>query len=335
MTAEPAVCAMTVTYGDRASLCGRVVERLVEIGVSQVIVVDNASSRESRSALEDLAARLPQVTVIRNEDNLGSSGGFATALEAAFGTDNEFLFLLDDDNVPHADCLAALFAAHRLLDADSGHGTLLYANRSGTRPADTLAFERGLTKFYPRNSFCGFSIFRQVGVRLQRLTGTPRGTTPNYPVVRVRYGPYGGMFGRREVFAEAGLPCSDFYLYADDHEYATRMDERGVSQFLVHSARIDDIDVSLRAGSTVLSPEFSTFRLYYQFRNHTHLSQRFVRSRRAYAANKFFFIAWTTAKAWRAWRADPKGTLQRWRLLLDAVGDGEAARLGRTFVGRE
>lgn len=330
MTAPlPTVCAILVTYADRATLCSRVAGRLAQIGVSRIVIVDNASAERSSRALEELAAHLPQVEVLHNEANLGSGGGFRRALEAAFEANDEFLLFLDDDNLPQPDCLTRLLSAHRLLEPDHPSGIVLYANRGSTRPTDTDSFRWGFTKYYPRNSFCAFSLAQRSFGRLQRVVGVTGPASINYPVVRVHFGPYGGMFGRLQIFKRIGFPRSDYYIYADDHEYATRMDACGVAQFLIEAARIDDLDVSLKPGATLLADVLSPDRLYYQIRNHTHLSQSFAESRLYYNINKYSFLIWQVVKAWRSWLTSPVLTIQRLRLLRRAVKDGEAGQLGQ------
>ncbi|MEZ0343139.1 glycosyltransferase [Mycobacterium sp. pV006] len=330
MTTLPSVCALIVTYGNRAHFCRQVAQRLAQIGVGRIIIVDNASDQPSRDALEELRCLLPQVVLIRNEENLGSSGGYRRAFETALTSDDEYLFLLDDDNLPQTDCLTHLLSAYHLLEADHPDGLLLYANRGSTRPTDRLAFQTGFIKAYPPNSFVTFVLWRRGLARLSRAEYVTGRYLVNFPVVRVHFGPYGGMFGRRKTFESAGSPRSDFYLYLDDHEYATRMDQKGIAQFLVEAARIDDLEVS-QTGTSLLSRDLSPMRLYYQIRNGSYLSQTFIRSRRAYAFNKYSFFVWEIAKAWRAWITAPNVTLRRWRILLKAVHDGEAGNLGRKY----
>lgn len=327
----PSICAMMVTYGNRAQLCTSVAERLVELGVSRILIVDNASPPVNHAALKALAARHQQVTVITNDENLGSGGGFRRALEAAFLGQEEFFFLLDDDNLPHPDCLGQLLTAHKFLESDH-KGIILYANRGSTRQTDTRAFRDGFTKSYPVNSFCSFVLRERTWGRFKRFgRRAPNTHVVNYPIVRVHYGPYGGMFGRKAVFAQIGLPREDYFLYADDHEYATRMERQQISQFLIEPARVTDLDVSFQPGYFLLSPELSAMRVYYQIRNHTHLSQSFIERRSVYRLNKYSFVAWETLKGCRVWAKEPSQTLDRWRLLRQAISDGESGRLGRTY----
>lgn len=320
-----------VTYADRASYCGRVVERLIEAGVNRIIIVDNASCERSRTTLEALASRFARVALLVNDSNLGAAGGFIRGFEAAFAGDEEFVFLLDDDNLPHEDCLQRLVTAHRLLEPDES-GILLYANRGSTRETDMRAFRGGYTKAYLPNSFCTFDIRERAIDRLKLLMPTRSTSAINYPVVRVHYGPYGGMFGRRELFAGVGMPRADYFLYADDHDYAMRMDRHQIAQFLVEPARIEDLDVSFAPGSHLLSESLSEMRVYYQMRNHTHLSQPTIRSRAIYNINKNSFLVWEFVKGRRAWLRRPLRTMSRWRLVRRAISDGEAGRLGRSYA---
>lgn len=329
---HPTVCAMLLTYADRAPLCRQVIERLVNMGVRRIIIIDNASQESSRLVLEKIATQTPQINLLRQTENLGSAKGFRVALEEAFRHNEEFFLLLDDDNLPAEDCLQKLFTAHSLFEADQT-SILLHANRSLTRPADSASFENGFTRTFPENGFCGQTaevIFTAWKKKLHRRQAGAAGQT-NYPVVRVHCGPYGGMFARRSVFEQVGPPRDDYYLYADDHEYTIRMDRNGISQFLIEPAVIVDLDISFAPDTGFLSEKTSPMKIYYMVRNNVHLGLPLIKSRWRYGANKAAFFARLILKGRRDIMKNPYLSLSRWRLIRRAISDGEAGRLGKTF----
>ena len=71
-------------------------------------VVDNASSDHTREVLRT-RSDLP-LHVTHSEENLGGAGGFHLGVEQAFLAGHDRIWLMDDDVVPAADCLAVLLA---------------------------------------------------------------------------------------------------------------------------------------------------------------------------------------------------------------------------------
>jgi GT2 family glycosyltransferase len=86
----------------------------------QILVVDNASVD---GTADMVAARFPAVTLIRNERNLGFSGGMNVGMRALLGQDSppEAIILLNQDTLVDAGWLAALTAA---LESDPALGAV-------------------------------------------------------------------------------------------------------------------------------------------------------------------------------------------------------------------
>ena len=79
------VCALVVTYNRRALLeeCLRAIEAQT-VRPDELILVDNASTDGTRELLREGGyLDRPDVTYLRLDENLGSSGGFARGFEAA------------------------------------------------------------------------------------------------------------------------------------------------------------------------------------------------------------------------------------------------------------
>ena len=117
------VTVVTVTYGERRALLHQVLDALPAQGVSRAVVVDNGARWPVKDELA--AAYGDFVDVVEMGRNTGSAGGFAAGIQRALETGAEFIWLLDDDNRPVPDCLAALSAAYQEL--------------RGQHPADLLA----------------------------------------------------------------------------------------------------------------------------------------------------------------------------------------------------
>lgn len=329
---DSTICAILVTYSDRGDYCDEVVSRLIEMGVAEIIIVDNDSSQRSFNIIKGLSEKYSNVTIIKNDSNLGSGAAFSVALQKAITMKEEYFLLLDDDNMPEAECINKLIKAHDLLSGNL-NDIVLYANRGSTRSADMKVFTKGLQKKYELNSFCNFHLKSLFIEKISQFFNNKSSNEVKFPIARVYYGPYGGMFAKKKVFEKIGLPRDDYFVYADDHEYAGRMEYSGIKQYLIESAIIDDLDISFQPGFIFLSQKVSALRTYYQIRNHTHLSQKFIQSRLIYSINKYSFLSVQFGKAWREWIVSPKKTFSRWSLLLKAISDGENTRLGQRYQG--
>ena len=77
----------------------------------RIYVVDNGSADGSLEQLEAACARMSDVEVLANPDNLGFGGGCNRALEVAISDGCAFIWLLNNDARPAPDCLAALLAS--------------------------------------------------------------------------------------------------------------------------------------------------------------------------------------------------------------------------------
>ena len=100
---EAKICVVTVTYGNRFHLLKQVVDAGLKEGVCKVIVVDNNSETESREKLKEYERELgnQKIEVLYLDSNYGSAGGFKKRLEEEYSDPEcEFIWLLDDDNIP-------------------------------------------------------------------------------------------------------------------------------------------------------------------------------------------------------------------------------------------
>jgi len=79
----------------------------------RVVVVDNASTD---GALETALARWPQVTVLRNRENLGFTGGHNQGVDHALKAGAEFVLLLNQDAALLPDCVERMVERFRRED---------------------------------------------------------------------------------------------------------------------------------------------------------------------------------------------------------------------------
>ena len=145
--------AVTVTYGNRFHLLKQVIDSALSEGVSKVIVVDNNSVSHCREQLkayeQDLGS--DKIKVLYLDDNYGSAGGFKKGLELAYSDPEcEFIWLLDDDNVPLENALKKLLLAYGYLGEDKNNVLISFRD---SNPNNMLALSNGKQIGYKKNSF--------------------------------------------------------------------------------------------------------------------------------------------------------------------------------------
>jgi GT2 family glycosyltransferase len=324
------ITTVIVTYANRHGLCEQVITSAFNEGVANIILVDNASATESAQVYEQMALEDKRIQLIRHNENLGSAGGFKAGLKfVAQDLQTDFIWLLDDDNVPQVGSLTALISTWNMLaPLTLAKDVVLYSYRGDTRANDLLAVTQGYLKCYLENNFMGFNFLQAVKLRLRKYKTHSQ---INYPVVRVFLGPYGGAFLSLEIVEKIGSPSEEFFVYADDHEYTNRINSQGINQYLVYTSVLKDVDESFDQDG-YLSKKVSEVRVYYSIRNHVFLSKKYIKNRLFYNFNKFIFCSLIFKKIIYIFLKDREFAQQRLALIKKSILDGESGKLGRTLL---
>jgi GT2 family glycosyltransferase len=144
-----------------------------------------------------------------------------------------------------------------------------------------------------------------------------------FPIIKVNYGPYGGLFSHISNLKKIGLPKKEFFVYADDHEYTIRFSQVGVSQFLIYSSQIEDLDMSFKEGEDIFSPNISLIKLYYSFRNTTFFYSQLKTKNFKYQLNRISFYLIICYWAFFKFLRSPIFIYVRLKFLFSAVNLGE------------
>lgn len=321
------ITCVTVTYGQRAELLQRVLDGLRTQGVIQVIVVDNGAFWPIG---EVLAARYGEfVHVIPMGRNTGSAAGYAAGLNYAAQLATDFVLLLDDDNLPQPGCIGRLLRAHAQLEQSDGKPLALLAFRPEHQPdvAAGVPMKRVNLK---NDSFRGFHVKDFPYKLMRRLRRHRAGQIEVPEFVNMEIAPYSGMFFRRDLIKNIGVPRADFVLYTDDSEFTYRITSAGGWIMLVTAARIDDLESSWNARKEVKTTSFdivlsqgSDLRVYYGTRNGVYFGR--------YCKPSNGFFSWLNREIYMALlliKAVRERKMKRYRLIRMAVKDGLRQRLG-------
>lgn len=186
-------------------------------GMFDVVLVDNGSEAALGQAV---AEQFPQVTLMRNDHNLGFAGGYNVGIEYALDKGYDFLCLLNNDVLLEAHCLVAL------VDYLESH------------PDAGLATAKIYYAHDPARIWTVGAWFRPW---LLELRGDAQGEIDDgrWEIPhQIEFAPFCGVLIRRHVFETVGMLDDQFFVYYEDMDYCQRMKQAGLKLFLVPQAKI-------------------------------------------------------------------------------------------------
>jgi len=241
------VASVTMSYNS-ARVLPRQMEALLRQTrpLQEIIVVDNASTDGTP---ELLAARFPQVTVLRMPENVGAGGALEAGVGyAALKKRHDWIWTFDDDSIPNDDALEALLQGADSLASENGQVGI----------AAALPVHRDTGTFYPP------LLWRDGYVK-------PSAELLQQPVWLADLVIVSGCMVRREVVEKIGLPRADFFMDFIDFEYCLRARSCGYkiavitrSQFAHEIGNPKKVKLP---GYSRLWPDQAPWREYYISRN--------------------------------------------------------------------
>lgn len=231
------VSAVVVTY-NRLAMLKEVIAALnnsIE-KVDHIIVVDNASAEDTQAYLSSLT---DQVEYVRLEQNLGGAGGFNRGIRHFIeATQDEYVWLMDDDTIPEPGTLTALLAS--------------------AEEKPTFGFLASDVRWID-----GKRALMNLPAPLNRFD-----IVPNHPTVEIelRSATFVSLLMKRTVVQSIGLPITEFFIWGDDIEYTERA-RRVAPGYLVPAATVMH-KMTSNVGSNIITDSAErTERYYYAYRN--------------------------------------------------------------------
>ena len=170
----------------------------------EVIVVDNASDKDPTQALQEI---YPGVIVIRNDQNLGFSGGNNVGIRASKG---DFLFIINNDTEFTPGLIEGLLDVFaKYPDAGVASPKFHYFFNKGTIE---YAGYQSVNIFTGRNGM--------IGCR-EKDEGQYDETGPT------NYAHGGAMMVSRKVIEEVGLLHEGFFLYYEEFDWCNQIKKKG------------------------------------------------------------------------------------------------------------
>jgi GT2 family glycosyltransferase len=318
-----AVYLVTVTYGERGDMLAELVRRcFAEQWLTKIVVINNASTSPLRDLLRDW---LPKIVLVENDYNTGSAQAYSQGIAAALADGADYLLLMDDDNAPTSGCVPLLLAELKSLGQTNGFDRTAV---SGFRPLLQPDVARGKPPPLP-SSFLGFHIAQIHRKLWSRLRPQAADSVRIRITADLPFAAYGGLLAHRTLFERIGLPKAELILYEDDTEYTARIRAVGGTIRLFTRCLIDDLEQSWNTtgmadtSASRLIDAGANFRVYYNIRNRVWFDHRcFAKSQVVYYTNKLVYLSMVGFQSLRLKKLD------RFRVILHAVRDGENARLG-------
>lgn len=274
--------AIIVTYANRSSYVTKLADVFFSLGISKVIIVDNGSVPASEAALREYSAGNPRILLKRFETNEGTASAFRIAMEtAALDPQCEFIWILDDDNIPCERALSELIRVWDLVQMQEKSFMLMLSSYRDTKPIYRKAVLLGKPDMIigHRNHFRAFHLAHIINAfnRKKETIIPDNASIPDFGEISAA--PYGGMFFHKNLLRTIGYPDPKFYIYCDDHEFSHRLILRGGKILAVLTSTISDIEASWNCtglGVFNIAHHENRTLLYYSVRNRVFLELRFT-----------------------------------------------------------
>lgn len=273
------IAAIVVTYNRKELLMQCLLHLLAQEGAEcDILVVDNASTD---GTCESVAALRQERIRYRNTgENLGGAGGFSFGVRWAMEAGYEYLWLMDDDTLPHPDALRQLWSAHCRLNGRYGFlaGAVLW--KDGTP--------------------CRMNLPKVTADCREDLDKLDEG------LLAVSQATFVSLFVPAAVVEKAGLPIRQFFIWGDDVEFTRRIAVRlGYRCYLAGRSRVTHL-METNTGSSIADdrPErIARYRLAYRNEGYTY-RQEGLRGR-------MYYLAKCALNLGRIWLRAPGARLRR------------------------
>ncbi|MCH7339005.1 glycosyltransferase [Acinetobacter higginsii] len=261
-----------------------------------ILVVDNASTDGTIETLK-LNKLLEQsnIELLSLSENTGGAGGFSAGMKYAFDHGADYVWMMDDDAIPHVTALEELV---KHITPEHIYGSLA-VNAQDTSWATTLL---------PEN--------RVVNLKSQ---------VPDLAEVQAL--PFLGFLTSKEIYKKIGLPDTSYFIAADDVEYCIRAQQAGYKTYICGQSQIEH-PMSDRypfnfLGKQILCLNLVPWKRYYDTRNRLFIAKKYYGLR--------FYTQTLPASFLRLFAAllNEKNQLKQIRAFFAGLLDGVTGKSGK------
>ena len=251
---------VTVTYGNRIKYLSKLISGLDSEVVKLICVIVNGSPKR----LFKNFTSTKKVKFIFNSENLGSAKGYKQGIEFfKSSSDIDFLWLMDDDNLPKPNAIENLIKFHKSCNFNNEKDALLSYRPDRPNFLEAVRTNNGSIMLKGKNSALGFSLFGN------------NHHFSDYHKKGLKVAPYGGFFFNKNLIDKIGYPDEKYFLYGDDYDFTIRVSKNGGKIILVEDSVINDLETSFHIKNdkknTVLKTRYHNTnnldRIFYSVRN--------------------------------------------------------------------
>ena len=242
----PTIAAVVVTY-NRKGLLLECLDCLQKQNFSDtpqasetkldILVIDNASTDGTAETLKPLAKQ-EQIHYFNTGSNLGGAGGFNYGMRKAVELDYDYVWVMDDDCMPHEDTLQEFLKADAQLNGQYGYLSSVCRWTDGsicTMTTQRHPLTKNITDFSPELQPCTLASFVS-------------------------------LFVPTRIIKELGLPIKDFFIWSDDWEFTRRI-SRKYPCYLAGKSVVTHRSKSNGIGNIALDSEEKISRYKLAYRN--------------------------------------------------------------------
>lgn len=230
------VIAVVVTH-NRAGLLQECIYRLCNIDkdvLQKILIVDNNSTEQ---ATIDFLSSLTcgNVEVVKLSQNVGGAGGFNIGIRLAVEKGADYVWVMDDDTIPHNDALEKLI---NVIKKKDNIGFL----------ASRVLWVDGTEHIMNKPCY---------------LSKEDKGNS----LREIKSSSFVSMLICSEAIKKAGLPYREFFIWGDDSEFSDRIYKHGYHGIYVHDSIVIHKTAENYGPEISTAPLETAWKFYYNTRN--------------------------------------------------------------------
>ena len=259
MQENPTRVAAVLTVFNQIDGAGRCVESLLSqtTPLAQICVLFNGTAKNEAlaDAFSENFRNQPKVHVLRSPENIGNGAGLKLAMRAALEAGADWIWLVEDDALPHQDALERLLAAGMKPDCVYGSNVIDPSTNDLSFPCAVIESDRS-----------------------QRIVST-KTDLPEASLFEVR-GIWLGALIPRQIIDAVGEVSADLFIRGEDEEYPARIRQAGyrflcIKDSIIEHPGMRQVHLAIAGVNFFYEPGVAPWKAYFLIRNHVYVRRKY------------------------------------------------------------